>query len=89
VKIGGNTSRIYFIILDVCMILTASIALDICDPAALLKDDDKHINNGELFDEYVATPSVYSQMDEPEMEEPQMEKPRMEKEGLGDWYPQI
>jgi hypothetical protein len=74
-----SSHEVYFIALDGCMILIASIALNISDPAALLRDDDKHVKNGEVFDEYVATPSVYSQM----------EKPRLEKAELGDWYPQM
>jgi magnesium-transporting ATPase (P-type) len=89
-----SSHKVYFIVLDACMILIASIALNIFDPAVLLWDKDKLVKNSEVDDEYVATPSVYSQMEEPEMEEPQMEKPqiekpRMEKEGLGDWYAQM
>jgi hypothetical protein len=71
------------------MILIASIALNISDPAVLLWDENKLVKNGEVVDEYVATPSVYSQIEEPEMKEPQIEKPRLEKVELGDWYPQM
>ena len=79
-----SSHEVYFIVLDACMILIASIALNICDPATLLRDDDKLVKNGEVFDEYVATASVYSQI-----EAPQMEKPRLEKAEFGDWYPQM
>jgi hypothetical protein len=89
-----SSHEVYFIVLDACMILIATIALNICDPATLLRDDDKLVKNGEVFDEYVATASVYSQMEEPQteesqMEKPQMEKPRLEKAEFGDWYPQM
>jgi hypothetical protein len=77
------------------MILIASIALNISDPAALLLDDDRLVKSGDVVDEYVTqASSVYSQMEEPLVEEPDMEKPQVEKPGLekvelGDWYPQI
>jgi hypothetical protein len=67
-----SSHEVFFIVLDACMILIASIALNICDPAALLRDDDKHIKNVEVLDEYVATSSVNSQMGGPQMEKPGM-----------------
>jgi len=90
-----STHEAYFIALDGCMILIASIALNISDPAVLLRDDDKFVKNGDVIDEYVTqASSVYSRMEEPlveesDIEKPQVEKPRLEKAELGDWYPQM
>jgi magnesium-transporting ATPase (P-type) len=46
-----SSHEIYFIALDACMILIASITLNIFDPAALLRDDDKLIANGDVCEE--------------------------------------
>jgi hypothetical protein len=87
--------ELYFIALDGCMILIASIALNLSNPAALLRDDDKFVKNDEVIDEYVTqASSVYEQIEASlvegsDIEKPQVEKPRQEKAELGHRYPQM